>query len=247
LALPVYGLLTFWTTFTHEPDRQNEVEAYSRYISTDSYLAQHLLGSIIGTILAIFGVIALAAYLANGRVGRLAVLGIVMSVAGNCLILTNFGFSTIVSPVIGRLYLEGQPSAMEVNEAILGSGAFGFIVFPGLLLYTVGTILLGVAVWRSGTLPKWAGALYAPTGLLIGAGVVVGAAQTVGSALMVAAGGWIAWSVLREPSTGWTPKPSRGSGERGSPENLLAAVRDHANFPEPLHANIVELPFYALG
>jgi len=45
----------------------------------------------------------------------------VMSVVGNCLILAIFGFSTIVSPVIGRLYLEGQPGAIEVNEAIFGS------------------------------------------------------------------------------------------------------------------------------
>jgi hypothetical protein len=72
LALPVYGLLTFWATFTHEPDRQNEVDAYARFLSTTSYLAHHLLGSILGTILAIFGVIALAAYLANSHVGRLA-------------------------------------------------------------------------------------------------------------------------------------------------------------------------------
>src|SRR5215208_2877752 len=64
-SLPGYGVLTFWTTFTHEPDRQTQVEAYARYISTTNYLTQHLLGSILGTILAIFGVIALAAYLAN--------------------------------------------------------------------------------------------------------------------------------------------------------------------------------------
>jgi hypothetical protein len=30
LTLPVYGLLTFWVTFTQEPDRQNQVEAYAR-------------------------------------------------------------------------------------------------------------------------------------------------------------------------------------------------------------------------
>ena len=169
-ALPVYGLLTFWATFTHEPDRQNEVEAYARFLSTTSYLAQHLLGSILGTILAIFGCIALAAYLTNSHVGRLALLAMVLSVAGNCLILTIFGFSTIVSPVIGQLYL-------------------------------VGAILLGVAVWRSGTLPRWAGALYAPTGLLIAAGVAIGEAQTLGSALLVVAGGWIAWTVTRAPSS----------------------------------------------
>jgi hypothetical protein len=30
--------------------------------------------------------------------------------------------------------------------------------------------------------------------------VQIGAAQTLGSALMVAAGGWIAWSALRQPA-----------------------------------------------
>ncbi len=161
LALPIYALLTFWATFTHEPNRQTEVEAYARYISTTGYLAQHLLGSILGTILAIFGVIALGAYLAYGRVGRLALLAMVLSVAGNCLILTIFGFSTIILPVIGRLYLAGQPGAMEVNEAIFSSAAFNLLVVPGLLFYSVGGILMGVAIWRSGTLPRWAGALYA--------------------------------------------------------------------------------------
>jgi hypothetical protein len=74
-ALPLYGLLTFWATLTHEPDRQNAVEAYARFLSTTDYLAKHLLGSILGTILAIFGVMALAAYLANSRVGRFGALG----------------------------------------------------------------------------------------------------------------------------------------------------------------------------
>ncbi len=201
LALPVYGLLTFWATFTHEPDRQNQVEAYARYISTPTYLAQHLLGSILGTILAIFGVIALAAYLANGRARHLALLGMVLSVAGNCLILTIFGFSTIFSPVIGRLYLEGQPGAMDVNEAIFSSPAFVFLVLPGLLFFLVGTILFGVAIWRSGTLPRWAGLLFAPTGLLMAAGLQIGWTQTLGSALVVAAGGWIAWTAMREPAS----------------------------------------------
>jgi hypothetical protein len=200
-ALPVYGLLTFWGTFTHEPDRQNEVEAYARFLSTDIYLAHHLLGSILGTILGIFGVIALAAYLANSRVGRLALLAMVLIVAGNCLLLTVFGFSTIVSPVIGQLYLEGQPGAMEVNEAIFSSAALLILVGPGLVLYLVGAILLGVAVWRSGTLPKWAGALYAPSGFLIAAGVAIGELRPIGSALIVVAGVWIAWTVAREPSS----------------------------------------------
>ncbi len=64
----------------------------------------------------------------------------VLGVAGNCLILTIFGFSTIVSPVIGQLYLAGQPGVMEVNEAIFNPAMFALLAVPGLLLYSVGTI-----------------------------------------------------------------------------------------------------------
>jgi hypothetical protein len=90
---------------------------------------------------------------------------------------------------------------MEVNEAIFSTTALLILVGPGLVLYLVGAILLGVAVWRSGTLPKWAGALYTPSGLLIAAGVAIGELRPIGSALIVVAGVWIAWTVAREPSS----------------------------------------------
>ncbi len=200
LALPLYGLLTFWTTFTHEPNRTTEVEAYARYVSSSTYLTQHLLGSILATILAIFGVMALGAYLANRRGGHLALTAMVMGVAGNALNLTIFGFSTIISPVIGQLYLEGQPGVMQVNEAIFSSAAFLILSGPGMLLYLVGNILLGVAVWRSETLPRWAGALYAPTGLVMIAGQFVPVFQSVAMVMFIVASGWMALSVLRRPS-----------------------------------------------
>jgi len=63
LALPIYGLLTFWGTLTHQPDPNADFEAYARYISTTYYLINHLVGSIGGTILAIFGAVALGLYL----------------------------------------------------------------------------------------------------------------------------------------------------------------------------------------
>jgi hypothetical protein len=34
LTLPVYGLLTFVDTLTHQPDMNADFEAYARYIST---------------------------------------------------------------------------------------------------------------------------------------------------------------------------------------------------------------------
>ena len=59
LALPLYGLLTLWTTFIHQPNPNTNFEAYARYVSTTNYLVDHLFGSILGVTLAIFGAVAL--------------------------------------------------------------------------------------------------------------------------------------------------------------------------------------------
>jgi hypothetical protein len=198
LALPLYGLLTLWTTFIHQPDPNTDFEAYARYVSTTNYLVDHLFGSILGVTLAIFGAVALGVYLSSRRS---ALTAMVLSVAGNALILTIFGMSTFATPAVGRAYLEGQQNVVELNQDILGLPLILTALMGG-LLYSTGTILFGIAVWRSVTLPKWAGVLYAPTGLLISiVGLAIGEAQTLGSLLIIIGGGWIAWSVMRRPPT----------------------------------------------
>jgi hypothetical protein len=197
LALPLYGVLTLWTTFIHQPDPNTNFEAYARYVSTTNYLVDHLFGSILGVTLAIFGAVALGAYLSSRRS---ALTAMVLSVVGNALILTVFGMSTFATPAVGRAYLEGQRNIIEVNQDILGLPLV-LTALVGGLLYSAGTILFGVAVWRSATLPRWAGVLYAATGLLISIlGLTIGAAQTLGSILIIIGGGWMAWSVMRRPS-----------------------------------------------
>jgi hypothetical protein len=151
-ALPIYGLLTLWGTLTHQPDPNADFEAYARYVSTTTYLVNHLIGSIFGITLGILGAIALGAYLANGRAGRTALTAMVLSVAGSCFILAVFGMSTFATPAVGRAYLAGQQSVVEVNQDILGVPLILTAIVGG-LLYSVGAILFGIAVWRSGTLP----------------------------------------------------------------------------------------------
>jgi hypothetical protein len=198
LTLPLYGLLTLWTTFIHQPDPNADFEVYARYVSATNYLVDHLFGSILGVTLAIFGAVALGVYLSSRRS---ALTAMVLSIAGHALTLTLFGMSTFATPAIGRAYLEGQQNIIEVNQDILGTPVIVTALLGG-LLYSAGTILFGVAVWRSATLPKWAGVLYAPTGLLISlVGLILGQAQTLGSLLIIIGGGWIAWSVMRRPST----------------------------------------------
>ena len=115
-ALPLYGLLTLWTTFTHQPNLNTDFEAYARYVSTTTYLMDHLFGSILGVTLAIFGAVALGAYLSSRRS---ALIAMILSVAGSALILTVFGMSTFATPAVGRAYLEGMRNIIEVNQDIL--------------------------------------------------------------------------------------------------------------------------------
>jgi hypothetical protein len=75
----------------------------------------------------------------------------------------------------------------------------------------VGNVLLGVAVWRSGILPKWAGALWAFAPVLMYIfglvyAMTIGAQATpptvpAGAVLLAIGGAWIAYSVLRRPSS----------------------------------------------
>ena len=50
LALPIYGLLTFATTFDAQPDQAKHPEEWARYVCSTSYLLTHMLAATGGTI-----------------------------------------------------------------------------------------------------------------------------------------------------------------------------------------------------
>jgi hypothetical protein len=119
-------------------------------------MLSHLPGIMLGIILVIFGVIAVGAYLAKGRrSGRLGLAAMVITVAANTLGLPITGWSAFAAPAIGRAYVLGIDDAERID---VGSD-FIVIFMLTILLAFVGNVLLGVAIWRSRTLPKWAGAI----------------------------------------------------------------------------------------
>jgi len=70
---------------------------------------------------------------------------------------------------------------------------FGFLI-SGLSLLVVGAILIGVAVWKSGTLPKWGGIL-----LAIGLALffpLLPLVRVVDGLLTGVGGMWVALSIL---------------------------------------------------
>jgi hypothetical protein len=206
IALPISGVLTAWATITPQPNPVTEFEAWSRFVTTTEYLISHLLGTNLGIILLIFGVIALGAYLAKGgRSGRLGLVAMVITIAANTLALMSAGgWSTFAAPAIGRAYLSGIEEAMQFNPGI----DFSVIFLLSILLAFIGNVLLGIAIWRSGTLPKWSGAIWIAwavmfyiAGVLYGLLFVGGSppTQPMGAVLMAISNGWIVWSVFRQP------------------------------------------------
>ena len=209
LGLPLYGALTFLSSLNPQPDPNTHYEAWARFVTTDFYLLKHLFASGLGLILVIFGTIALGAYLITSRAGRMGLVGMVITVFGTLLFLMIGGLSIFAVPKEGQAFLAGIEEYAKL-PTILADTALLPTMGVGVLLMLVGNVLLGVAVWRSGTLPKWAGALWAaapvfmyPLGLVYE--MTIGPASTpptvpAGAVLLVIGGAWMAYGVLRGPS-----------------------------------------------
>ena len=210
LGLPLYGVLTFFSSLNPQPDPNTHYGAWARHVTTDHYVLEHLFASSLGLILAIFGTFALGAYLATSRAGRMGLVAMAVTVFGTALFLTIGGVSTFASPEQGQIHLAGIEEYRNL-PTILAETAMMATMGVGMLLMLVGNVLLGVAVWRSGTLPRWAGALWVAGSSLPMLGMLyallpIGADATpaivpVGAVLLAISGASMAYSVLRRPST----------------------------------------------
>ena len=208
LGLPLYGALTCWSSLEGQPDPETQLQAWARFVTTNYYFIGHLFGSILGLIFLIFGVFALGAYLATSRAGRMGLWAMFLTVLGSALFLPLQGVVTFAVPEEGQAVLAGLEE-FEALPDIFANTVQGLTGLVVILLGFVGHILAGVAVWRSGTLPKWAGALWAGANVLMYLSLMYG--QTIGSGstpftvplgavVLVISGAWMALSVMSRPS-----------------------------------------------
>jgi hypothetical protein len=199
LALPLAGLLALVGLYSSFQLGTGGILATgnNQAIVSSGYFVSQLVGNALALTLLIFGVMALYAYLANSGVGALALGAMVLSIFGIALTLTGVGVFAYAIPALSRSFLEGNTESIRVLDYMF-AGPFETIGTLTLLLYSVGFILFGVAIWLSGVLPKWAGVLVAVHAPLIsGPFGMVG--PVVGALMALVGGGWIALSVLRSP------------------------------------------------
>jgi hypothetical protein len=206
LGLPLSGALTFWSSLHPQPDPSTHYADWARFVTTHHYVLSHVLGSGLGLILAIFGSFALGAWLVGSRSTRLGLIAMVLAVLGSSLFLMLMGVSAFAAPEEGQAYLTGIEGLADLPSSVSDT-VFG--VTTGLMIITtlVGNVMLGFAVWRSGVLPRWTGALWAAAPVLMYVlglvyAVALGSQSTpatvsLGALLMVVSGGGMTWSVLR--------------------------------------------------
>jgi len=113
----------------------------------------------------VLGLIALYAYLSRSSAERLAFVGLVMTVGFVVLFLPLIGFVAYVVPAIGSLAEQGHVEMIQVMDQTFVE-PFVLIPFLGSILWVVGCIPLGLAIWRSGLLWKWSGLLFTLFGVI---------------------------------------------------------------------------------
>jgi hypothetical protein len=120
----------------------------------------------------------------------------IVSVVGITLALPVFGILGLADSVLADVYLAGHKD-VSAAMSLLAGGSFSnrIIAYFGvfLLISLIGAIAYAMAVWKSGSLPKWAGVLVA-AGFVLSMTFSPGVAW-VGALCLVIGGGWLAGSV----------------------------------------------------
>lgn len=218
LALPLAGLLTLWATvagaaFFDYPETQVDPREVAQAYDSTSYFLSQFVGYVVGFTLLAFGIFALTVYLSDIRGERWALGAMVLGILGIGLLLSRYGLRTYAVPALGGAYLNGDQGAVEMVNVIFGDPTRS-VFYAAFLLYSVGFILFGFAVWGSETLPRWAGVLLALHAPLLSAPLPE-PFSVLGSLLLLAGGSWIAFTVLRRP-------PARVRAQVGAEEESQA-------------------------
>jgi len=193
-ASPLWAVLLLLGTLDHQPPPQTQFADYAQFTTTTQFLVSHLVASILGAGIGTLGFMALFQLLIHRGSGALVVWALVTSVLGNTMVTAVFGTAAFAQPAIGRLFISGQTAqAMTMQDDIYGVPLTA-TALVALLLLNVGLILFGIAVVRSGWLPRWAGVtliIAAPLFALVGV-ILADFVQTIGAAGLVLSTAWIA-------------------------------------------------------
>jgi hypothetical protein len=176
LALLLAGLLIAIPMLLH-PD-----PADPRAVLSNAWAPVHI-SILAGTILMLFGLIGLYARQSE-QVGALGLAGFILAFISTILIAFVVIFEAFVVPAIAASPA-GQALLDETGP--LFGGPLGMVFLLMGISSALGTILLGVATFRAGALPRWVGLLLAIGGPLLAFSPPLSQPVGIAGALLVGA------------------------------------------------------------
>jgi hypothetical protein len=198
VVLPLAGFVTFLGLLLRGPLvlPSSNVTIFVEAASSSNFVLIWIL-LFLGTFLSIYGILALYGVISSQE-KRWSKLALIFSIAGLLIFLPTTGIITFVGPYAAQLYIHGQTVAIQLLISSLNSPAnLGFLIISG-IIYTIGTFIFAISIWKSKTLPLVAGILFALHGPLVTFGAATTyLAEITGGIFFFVSGLWIAWSVLR--------------------------------------------------
>jgi hypothetical protein len=203
-ALAVYGVLIAASIVVRGPfvDPSESPEPFARVAGSPHFIAYSLV-STLAVFLGVYGFLALYARLArgDGAVERAAFRGLVLSL-GLVLLLPILGVYAFAGPPLAAFYRQDPQRAVDLAHAV-GSGWYLLTVLLQAVLYCAGSYFFGMAIWRSGTLPRWTGLFFILQGPMTQFVPLVSyAGEILGGLMLAASTVWIAWASARQVRRG---------------------------------------------
>lgn len=155
ISLAVAGILFLLYPAIRPFSDETTLQGAAAFASA-AWLLSHMLAMVGFTLLAI-GLLGLTVALQESAAGRLAYWAAVVSILGIGLTLPYYGGEAFGLHAIGQEALNEHSAALVgLANVVRGGPELGMFV-AGLLLIGAGAILVAIAIWKSGVLPRWSG------------------------------------------------------------------------------------------
>src|SRR6185503_19877879 len=152
-ALPIWAVMLFLGTLTHQPDPQTDFPGFAAYVTTTSFLLSHFINSITGASIGSIGVVGLMLYLQESKASGRAITGMVTTIVGKTLVSSIFGAAAFAQTAMGRMFLAGQQDALDFYNQVYNGALFGTALIA-LLLFMIGGVFVGNAITGCGFFPR---------------------------------------------------------------------------------------------
>ncbi|MGD2058616.1 MAG: hypothetical protein PVF85_05490 [Anaerolineales bacterium] len=128
--------------------------------ASNNWIVAHMLAMVAFTLL-LFGMVALVDSLEGTKGAQMGSWALLISVIGVGLTLPFYGGEAYGLHAVGIEAMKEQNAALLSLATTIRSGA-GLVMFLfALLALAFGTIMLAIAIWRSGSYPRWSGSVLA--------------------------------------------------------------------------------------